>query len=226
MSTQEVLERINRERLIAIIRGVGPDEIVDTAKAVKEGGIFNLEITFDHSCPGGIEATLECIRRVRTCFGDEVNVGAGTVLTAGEVELAAEVGAGYMISPGADTAVIRRTKELGKISIPGALTPTEVCQAYESGADIVKLFPAGVLGLEYLKAVRAPLKHIPMCAVGGISPDNIGMFLAAGIRCFGIGGNLVSPAAVRRKEFGKLTETAAAYRQAVSRYPEDRRDEE
>ena len=130
-----------------------------------------------------------------------------------------------MISPGMDTAVIRRTKELGKISIPGALTPTEVCKAWDCGADFVKMFPAGVFGLEYLKAVRGPLRHIPMCAVGGISPENIGLFLDAGIRCFGIGGNLVSVEAVRRGDFHKLTQAAIGYRQAVCRWQENGRGE-
>lgn len=218
MRTERVLERINREMVIAIIRGVGPDDILETVSAIKEGGISNMEVTFDHGSPEGMERTLESIRRVKAFFGDEVNVGAGTVLSAGEVELAAAAGAEYMISPGTDASVIRRTKELGKISMPGALTPSEVCAAYDSGADMVKMFPAGVLGLEYLKAVRAPLSHIPMCAVGGITPENIGLFLAAGIRCFGIGGNLVSPEAIRRREFEKLTETAGRYRQAISRY--------
>lgn len=123
MKTETVLEWIDREMVIAIIRGVGPGQILDTARAIKAGGISNMEITFDHGTPEGIGDTLESIRRVKAGLGDQVNVGAGTVLTAEEAELAAEAGAEYMISPGMDPAVIRRTKELGKISIPGALTP-------------------------------------------------------------------------------------------------------
>ena len=208
MKRETVLEWINREMVIAIIRGVEPGQMLDTARAIKAGGISNMEITFDHSTPG-----------------DQVNVGAGTVLTTEEAELAAEAGAEYLISPGMDPTVIRRTKELGKISIPGALTPTEVCEAWDCGADIVKMFPAGVLGLEYLKAVRGPLRHIPMCAVGGINPENIGLFLEAGIRCFGIGGNLVSVEAVRRGDFHKLTQAALGYRQAICRWQENGRGE-
>ena len=210
MKRDTVLEWINREMVIAIIRGVEPGQMLDTARAIKAGGISNMEITFDHSTPEGIGNTLESIRRVKAGLGDQVNVGAGTE---------------YLISPGMDPAVIRRTKELGKISIPGALTPTEVCEAWNCGADIVKMFPAGVLGLEYLKAVRGPLRHIPMCAVGGINPENIGLFLEAGIRCFGIGGNLVSVEAVRRGDFHKLTQAALGYRQAICRWQENGRGE-
>lgn len=144
MKRETVLEWINREMVIAIIRGVEPGQMLDTARAIKAGGISNMEITFDHSTPEGIGNTLESIRRVKAGLGDQVNVGAGTVLTTEEAELAAEAGAEYLISPGMDPAVIRRTKELGKISIPGALTPTEVCEAWDCGADIVKMFPAGV----------------------------------------------------------------------------------
>ena len=89
----------------------------------------------------------------------------------------------------------------------------------------MKMFPAGVLGLEYLKAVRGPLRHIPMCAVGGINPENIGLFLEAGIRCFGIGGNLVSVEAVRRGGFHKLTQAALGYRQAICQWQENGRGE-
>ena len=225
MKRETVLEWINREMVIAIIRGVEPGQMLDTARAIKAGGISNMEITFDHSTPEGIGNTLESIRRVKAGLGDQVNVGVGTVLTTEEAELAAEAGAEYLISPGMDPAVIRRTKELGKISIPGALTPTEVCEAWDCGADIVKMFPAGVLGLEYLKAVRGPLRHIPMCTVGGINPENIGLFLEAGIRCFGIGGNLVSVEAVRRGDFHKLTQAALGYRQAICRGQENGRGE-
>lgn len=218
MDIDKVLERIKKEKAIAIIRGVGTDDILDTAKAIKEGGISNMEITFNHNMPGGISETLDSIRQVRSYFGESVNVGAGTVLTPEEVQMSVEAGAGYMISPNVDPDVISATIKAGKVSIPGAFTPSEACIAYKNGAHIIKMFPAGLLGLNYLKAMRGPLKHIPMCAVGGISPENIEEFLVEGIRCFGIGGNLVSLDAIKKRDFRKLTKTAVAYRTVLDRY--------
>ena len=120
-----------------------------------------------------------------------------------------------MISPNVDEAVIRETKKLGKISIPGAMTPTEAAFAYKCGADIVKMFPAGVLGPAYIKAVKAPLKHIPLTAVGGISPENCVDFIKAGCVGVGCGGNLVSPKLVAEGKFDEITKVAQAYTAAL-----------
>lgn len=214
MNADRVLKELRRQGLIAIIRGVSEEAIVETVRAVKEGGISCVEITFDHKRPEGIGETLRKIQAVRKAFSEELQVGTGTVLTPEEADLAAEAGADYMISPNVNRAVIRHTKEIGKISIPGAFTPSEVCDAYEAGADIVKLFPAGLLGAAYMKAIGAPLSHIPMCAVGGVTPENIADFMQAGVNCFGIGGNLVSLTAVREKNFDEIRKIAAAFRRA------------
>lgn len=226
MNAEITLEWIKREMMIAIVRGVSPADIIDTAKALLQGGISNMEITFHHTSTSGINETLRSICAMKDYFGDQINIGAGTVLSVREVELASEAGADYMISPNTDLKVITRTKELGKVSIPGALTPTEICTAYDNGADMIKLFPAGVLGLPYINAVRAPLKHIPVCAVGGIQPETMSSYLKAGIGCFGIGGNLVSLEYIRKGEFVELTRTAKLYRQVLdSEISQDRQRE-
>ena len=121
-----------------------------------------------------------------------------------------------MISPNTNEAVIRETKKLGKISIPGACTPSEVADAYAWGADIVKLFPAGVFGPAYVKALKAPLKHIPMTAVGGVSPENCADFIKAGCIGVGCGGNLVSAKLVSEGRFDEITKTAEAYMKALN----------
>lgn len=218
MGASQVLDRICQEKAVAIVRGVSPKDMTEVVKALKNGGISNVEVTFNHNSDQGIEDTLESICRIREEFGDSVNTGAGTVLSPREVERAVEAGAEYIISPNTNVDVIKRTKELGKVSIPGALSPSEACLAWESGADIVKMFPAGSLGLSYLKAVSHSLSHIPLCAVGGISVENIEDFLKAGIRCFGIGGNLVSLEAIKNREFHKIREEACRYRQVLDRY--------
>lgn len=210
-----VLEQLLEEKLIAIIRGIPAEKIEQTARALAAGGIRCLEVTFDHTSHAGRENTLrslECLARL-----PGILPGAGTVLTAEEAELAYQAGAKYIISPDTVPEVIARTKALGMVSIPGAMTPTEVTLAYRSGADIVKLFPAGTLGAGYCKALRGPLPHIPCAAVGGIDAENLDQFYRAGIRCFGIGGSLVRPADAETGHFERMTAGAAALRRALNR---------
>ena len=200
-----VLERIYEEKIIAIVRGIPSTQIVGLARALTEGGVSCIEVTFD----------LASLRAIKSELGEAVCLGAGTVMTVEQVELAAQAGAEYMISPNVDEAVIRATKALGKVSIPGAMTPTETAFAYQCGADIVKLFPAGLLGPAYIKAVKAPLKHIPVSAVGNITVENCADFIHAGAVSVGVGGNLVSALLVNEGHFDKITATARAYRERL-----------
>ena len=140
-----------------------------------------------------------------------------TVMSVDQVHQAVEAGAEYMISPNVNEAVIRETKKLDKVSIPGAMTPTEAAFAYECGADIVKLFPAGLLGAAYIKAVKAPLKHIPVTAVGNVNVENCAEFLKAGAVGVGVGGSLVSAKLVDEGRFDEITATAKAYVEALAR---------
>lgn len=209
-----VLEQLLGEKLIAIIRGIPVEKMEQTARALLAGGIGCLEVTFDHTSPQGWENTLQSL----ACLTGipEILPGAGTVLTVEEVEAACRAGAKYIISPDTVPEVIARTKALDMVSIPGAMTPTEVTLAHRSGADIVKLFPAGTLGAEYCKALRGPLPHIPCAAVGGVDAENLGQFYRAGIRCFGIGGSLVRPADVKAGRFETVTAGATALRAALT----------
>ena len=209
---QSVLDRIFEEKIIAIVRGVPSDQIADLARALVEGGVSCIEVTFDQTAP---EDTLTSLRATKSELGEAVCLGAGTVMTVEQVELAAQAGAEYMISPNVDETVIRATKALGKVSIPGAMTPTETAFAYQCGADIVKLFPAGLLGPAYIKAVKAPLKHIPVSAVGNITIENCADFIQAGAVGVGVGGNLVSALLVNEGCFSQITATARAYREKL-----------
>ena len=137
-------------------------------------------------------------------------------MTEAQLKLAAEAGAEYIISPNVDTAIIRATKAVGLISIPGAFTPSEIAGAYQAGADFVKLFPAGDLGVSYLKAIRAPISHVKLMAVGGINEGNAAAFLKAGAVGLGVGGNLAKRAWIEAGEFDKLTEAAKAMTAAVA----------
>ena len=144
-----------------------------------------------------------------------MRIGAGTVMTAEQVAVAAEAGAEYMISPDTSEAVIKATLAAGAVSIPGALTPTEVAVAYGYGADFVKLFPAGELGLSYIKAIRAPLAHIPMLAVGGVNENNLSAFLDAGLAGVGVGSNIVDKKLIEKGDFAALTALALRYTEQI-----------
>ena len=212
---QDVLRFLMERKVIAIVRGVSSEKMPELVRAMADGGVRCVEVTFDQSSEEKQADTLRAIRVINERFGEEVCAGAGTVMTAEQVRLAKEAGAKYIISPNVNEAVIRETKKQGLVSIPGAFTATEVAAAYEYGADIVKLFPAAILGPAYVKALRAPLKHIPMTAVGGVSPENCASFIEAGCCGVGCGGNLVSTKLVEAGRFDEITATARAYCDAL-----------
>ncbi|WHH60738.1 bifunctional 4-hydroxy-2-oxoglutarate aldolase/2-dehydro-3-deoxy-phosphogluconate aldolase [Petroclostridium sp. X23] len=198
-------------KIVAIIRGIGADRILDTVAALREGGIKLLEVTFNQEDESKALETLKCLELIKGKYGDEVYLGAGTVMTEEQVVKAVEAGAEYIISPNVDIKVIQKTKELGKLSLPGAFTPSEMARAYNAGADIVKLFPAGILGTEYIKALLAPLSHIPVVAVGGVNVDNVDQFIKAGAIGVGVGGSLVDKKAIYAGEYDKIKQVAQAY---------------
>lgn len=138
-------------------------------------------------------------------------MGAGTVLTPEQVDRAFKAGAEYIISPDTNPEVIKRTVSLGLVSIPGALTPTEIQYAHACGADFVKLFPAGEMGISYIKAVTAPLNHIRLLAVGGVNEDNLADFFKAGIKGAGIGSNIIKKNLLEQKDFKGITKLAGLY---------------
>jgi 2-dehydro-3-deoxyphosphogluconate aldolase/(4S)-4-hydroxy-2-oxoglutarate aldolase len=150
-------------------------------------------------------------------FEGRMLVGAGTVTTPELVEMAADAGAKYIISPDTNLDVIRRTLKYGLVSIPGAMTPTEIMAAHNAGADFVKLFPSGNLGVDYIKAIRAPISHIRLLAVGGINENNIRQFLDAGMCGAGIGSNLVNGRWIENAEYDKIANAAKMLVSAISK---------
>lgn len=210
MKSEMLMNEIKKEKVIVIVRGVPDDKIVRTAQALYDGGIRLMEITYDHKNAAYIEKTVNAIKAVREQNPD-MYVGAGTVLTVEEVEAAKEAGGSFVISPDVNEAVIKKAKELDMVSMPGALTPTEIVRAYEAGASIVKVFPVSNLGCSYVKAVRAPLGHIPMAAVGGINLDNMEEYYKAGMCAFGIGGNIVDQKLIDAEDYDALKKKAQKY---------------
>ncbi|MFI3175134.1 MAG: bifunctional 4-hydroxy-2-oxoglutarate aldolase/2-dehydro-3-deoxy-phosphogluconate aldolase [Bacillota bacterium] len=207
----KAMELIQETKVVAIVRGIDSKYMVDFAKALIAGGIRCIEVTFNQASSDGSIDTLTSIRTLKETFKDELAIGAGTVMSVEDVVRAKEAGAEYIIAPNVNEAVIRKTKELGLISMPGALTPSEAAFAYECGADVVKLFPAGVFGAGYVKAVVGPLNHIPFMAVGGVSAKNKNEFIEAGCIGVGVGGNLVNKKLIEEGKWKEITAFAKEY---------------
>ena len=212
-----VIQEILDKKIIAIVRGVEPEKITSIAQALYDGGITMVEVTFNQKNPASFQETADAIAAIRSHMGDKMFVGAGTVTSVELVELAAKAGALYIISPDTDPAVIRRTKELGLVSLPGAYTPTEAKQAHNAGADFVKLFPCVGDAPAYLKALCAPLSHIKFLAVGGVNADNAADFLKAGAVGLGVGSCLVNKKWADAGEFYKITAEAKRFVENISK---------
>ncbi len=212
---KKIIEAVKENKLIAIVRGVESEKCVKIAQALYDGGFRLMEITYDQKHPEIWEETAKAIGAVAKAFEGRMYVGAGTVTCTELVELTHKYGGQFIISPDVNEDVIRRTRELGLVSMPGALTPTEVMVAHRAGANFVKLFPAGNLGTGYVKAVKAPISHVDLLVVGGIDEKNVASFLAVGAAGAGVGGNLVNRAWVEAGEYEKITEVAKALVAAV-----------
>ncbi|RKX99418.1 2-dehydro-3-deoxyphosphogluconate aldolase [Candidatus Poribacteria bacterium] len=202
MNKVDVKRWIEDRGVIAVIRASSSEELVDVAAAIKEGGVDVIEVTM--TTPNA----LKVIEEVRAKFGDEVLLGVGSVLDAETARAAMLAGAEFVVSPVVKPDVIEICHRYGKVVMPGALTPTEILIAWESGADYVKVFPASAVGPEYIKAVKAPLPQVELIPTGGVNVQNAGEFIKAGAIALGVGGALVSKKAIAERNFKLLTETA------------------
>ncbi len=212
---EQIIQNVKEKKLIAIVRGIDPVYMTDLGNALLAGGINMVEVTFDQRQSDDFSATVSAVSALKEALGEKMYVGAGTVLTREQVDLAVSAGAGYIVTPAVDCSLIRYAREKGLVLMPGAMTPTEAYDAYNAGADFVKVFPAGVLGPSYIKAIRGPLPHIPLLAVGGISEKNIPDFLATGVMGFGIGGNLVNGGWIREGRFDRISQLASVFVQST-----------
>lgn len=205
-----IIELIKNYRLIAIIRNVEREDLIPLCNALYEGGVRLVEITF--SSDELRDERIACdIRLVSEHFDGKLVVGAGTVVTPNQVQMTRDAGGKFIISPNTSKEVINETKKCGLVSIPGALTPTEIVDAYTFGADFVKVFPVGKSGSEYIKAIKAPLSYIPLLAVGGVDLDNLKEYLATGIIGVGIGSNIVHKGYIKQKDFAAIQRLASEY---------------
>lgn len=211
----KLIQKIENEKIIVIVRGVASEKLIPLAEAMYSGGIRFLELTYSADGRVSDEKNAENIKMLSEHFKDKMHIGAGTVLNERQVELTKEAGGEFIISPDTNPDVIKKTKELGMVSMPGALSPSEIQIAHRSGADFVKLFPVTNLGSDYVKAIKAPLSHIRLLAVGGVNENNLSEYLRAGVCGFGIGSNIVSKKLVDESNYEAITELAKKYVSAV-----------
>lgn len=210
MSVQAYIEK---HKVIAICRRVYGADLLRLAQALCEGGVKLIEVTFDQSDPQCLEKTTGSMRMLREHLTDAIRFGAGTVLTPEQVEATFRAGGEYIISPNTDPEVIAKTKELGMVSIPGAMTPTEILTAHKCGADFVKLFPASDLGLSYMKSISAPISHVKLLATGGVTEKNFADYLRAGFWGAGVSGRLCDRKLIAEGNFREITRRAMEFAQ-------------
>ncbi|WP_284645719.1 bifunctional 4-hydroxy-2-oxoglutarate aldolase/2-dehydro-3-deoxy-phosphogluconate aldolase [Paenibacillus silviterrae] len=203
MEREQGLTLLQETKIIAIVRGVESSHIEGVAQALLEGGVKLMEVTLNTA---GAEAM---IGSLQTKFGDRMYIGAGTVLGVEDAKRAIAAGAGYLVTPNTDEAVIRFAAKQGLPCFPGAMTPTEVVRAWKTGATAIKIFPSASLGIGYIKELMGPLRHIPMIAVGGVTEENIADFIHLGCHGVGIGGSLVNPKEIAAGNFNSMREKAA-----------------
>ena len=213
---RDIINAIKERKIIAIVRGVEPKKLVPLAKALYDGGIRLMEITYSADGSVSDEETAAAVGALANEFDGRMYIGSGTVLTREQVKRTNDAGGRFIISPNTDAEVIRYTKELGMVSIPGALTPSEAEAANRAGADFVKLFPVTSMGVSYVKAIAAPLSHIKFLAVGGITPENIGEYLDIGVCGFGIGSNIINKEYIAEENYEKITASAKEYVMVVN----------
>lgn len=178
------LSQITVYKIVAILRGIPADDVLKIAGALCDGGVKIIEVTLNSP------NALLVIEQLNSAYGNQLLVGAGTVLDVSDAKAAMAAGAKFLISPNVDITVIKAAKNAGILSIPGAFTPTEIVRAHNNGADIVKVFPAP--DAAYIKNILAPLNHIKLMPTGGINLTNIKSFKDAGATAFGIGSSLVN----------------------------------
>jgi 2-dehydro-3-deoxyphosphogluconate aldolase/(4S)-4-hydroxy-2-oxoglutarate aldolase len=212
MKREQQLQRILESGIVAVVRAPDASALVEVCRALAEGGVTVVEITMT------VPDALDVVRAVRRELGDRVLLGAGTILDAETGRLALLAGAEYLVAPTLNLDVIRLCRRYDKIVMPGAFTPTEILTAWEAGADIVKVFPAEVVGPTFFKALRGPLPQIRVMPTGGVDLTTANAFLAAGACCLGVGSQLVDPKLVAARDFATLRERASQYAEIVRKH--------
>jgi 2-dehydro-3-deoxyphosphogluconate aldolase/(4S)-4-hydroxy-2-oxoglutarate aldolase len=212
MSREKQLQRVLDCGIVAVVRFSDPGPLVNVVKALADGGVTVAEVTFT------VPNALDVIREAKRQLGDRVLLGAGTVLDPETARAALLAGAEFLVAPTVTLDVIKMCRRYDKLVMPGAFTPTEVLTAWEAGADVVKVFPADVVGPAFFKALRGPLPQVKLMPTGGVDLATAAEFLKAGAVCLGVGSQLVDPKLVAAGEFAKITALAKQYVEIVQKH--------
>jgi 2-dehydro-3-deoxyphosphogluconate aldolase/(4S)-4-hydroxy-2-oxoglutarate aldolase len=212
MSKETHLRHVLDCGIVAVVRSPDSGQLVEVVRALADGGVTVAEITM--TVPGA----LDVVRQVRQALGDRVLLGAGTILDPETARAALLAGAEYIVAPTVNLEVIKLCQRYDKLVMPGAFTPTEILAAWEAGADIVKVFPADVVGPAFFKALRGPLPQVRLMPTGGVDLTTAADFLKAGACCLGVGGQLVEPKAVAEGNFTRIRDLARQYVSIVKQF--------
>jgi len=211
MSKPEIIDRIINPGILAVIRADSSEQLMGAAEALYEGGVTGLEVTM--TTPNALQVISDVSKR----FGKKVLVGVGTVLDPETCRAAILAGAQFAVTPVLRPEVIKMCNRYGIPVAAGAYTPTEALTAYESGADFVKIFPADQLGPQYIKNILGPLPQLRIIPTGGVTVATVEAFIKAGCVALGAGSSLVSKDVLKNQDWKKLTETAAAFVEAIKK---------
>lgn len=204
MSKTDVLNRIKSEKVIALIRADSSASLLDCARALSAGGLTCIELTM--TTPNAIECCAQVAKEL-----PDVLLGLGTVLDAETAKRGIAAGAKFIVTPAVRPEVIRTCKESGIAILSGALTPTEACNAWDAGADVIKIFPAEFFGPAYIKSLKAPFPNMQFLPTGGVTPETVGDFLKAGAFATAAGSALVAPAALKSGDWAAITARARQF---------------
>ncbi len=209
------MKEFYERKVIIVCRGIAEEEIVNVATALYEGGIRFMEVPFNQADPSSFTSTANKIKAVKDALGDKMHVGAGTVITMQQFELAKKAGAEIIVSPTMEEDVIIATKKAGLISMPGCTTPSEMTRAYKLGADLIKLFPASMVNLKVIKEISVPLNHLPLVCFGGVSAENIEEVLSTGVVGVGMASSILDKQALKDKDYAKITALAKSVTEKI-----------
>jgi 2-dehydro-3-deoxyphosphogluconate aldolase / (4S)-4-hydroxy-2-oxoglutarate aldolase len=209
MTKAEVLEKVKELGLLAVIRGPSAELTVKMVEALVAGGVLGIEITY--STPDAEVV----VRRLSGQFGERIVLGMGTLTRSGQALSAKEAGANFIVSPVCEPELVKAMVASGLLTMAGALTPTEVLQAYNLGADVIKVFPGSLGGPAYIKALKGPFPYIPMMPTGGVSASNVAEWFATGVVAVGAGSELCPPQLAKEGKFDEITRRAAEFVQVV-----------
>ncbi len=211
MNKTQVLDKVKALGLLAVIRGPSPELTVQMVEALIHGGVLGIEITY--STPNAEEV----VKTLAKKFGDEIVLGMGTLTKIEQAATAKAAGANFLVSPICESALVKSMVASGLLTMAGALTPTEVFQAYSLGTDVVKVFPGSLGGPAYIKALKGPFPYIPMMPTGGVNAGNVADWFAAGVVAVGAGSELCPPQLAKEGNFAEITRKAAEFVQVVNK---------